>query len=198
MKKNLLIFLLIIFSSNYVFATYDITKDIKIDKEKFSLKWNREDKDKDKDKNKKIEDKNKVNRDKPNYENYFNDIIEGEKCVGYDFDPKRVILIKIAYPEYYILLNNGKKFKIEAWMGDCGFENLEGKNAYKQLPDTCKILIGSVCVSPPPPNCKKLVGKTCLDEEVKQDYQVFQWECTNKGWERMTSFTEYDPDFFEE
>ncbi len=155
------------------------------------------------DKIEKEQDNNKTNdiakeKEFAKYADYLDDMRQGKKCEGYDFDPEKIVLIKIVNPEYYIELSNGKKFRIEAWMGDCGSIDLKGKDGYKQLPDSCKILIGSTCISPPPSNCKKLIGTTCWDEKVKQDYQVFQWECTNKGCERMTNFTEYDLDFFEE
>lgn len=194
MIKNKAIILLFIFlNSKNVFATYDITKDIKIDKEKFSLKWTR------KNKNRKVEDKDKINRDKPDYEKYLSYYFDGEKCQGYDFDPNMIETINLIGfdqedNQRNVVLKNGKRFIINNSTDNCPNIILKGKDSYKQLPDGCRFTIGMYCVSPPPTNCKNINGSSCMDKDVKQDGESFIYEFTNNGIEHLrgTTIMEYD------
>lgn len=113
--------------------------------------------------------------DVPNYENYVDFYIRTEKCQGYDFDPEEVKVIDLSSGRSTVMLNNGKKYWIYGFTCDCPNVILNGKDGYKELPDTCRFVIGFDCVNP----------------ENLSEGELFQWECTNKGWERMTSYREY-------
>ena len=131
------------------------------------------------------------------YANYLDDTIKDKKCEGYDFDPEKIQKIILSSQKkderWSVILSNGKRFEITHSTMGCVGTLFDGKDGYKQLPDGCRFVIGNACISPVPSDCKKISknSNTCFDKEVNQDYKIFQWECTNKGWERMTSYREY-------
>lgn len=150
----------------------------------------------------KEQDNNKTNdiakeKEFVKYADYLDDMRQGKKCEGYDFDPNKVQRINLSGKDkvdsWSIILTNGKRFEITNSTKNCIGTSFDGKDGYRHLPNGCRFVIGTACISPAPANCKNM-GKnsnTCFDKEVNQDYQLFQWECTNKGWERMTSYREY-------
>lgn len=144
--------------------------------------------------NQSVEKENKEDSNK--YSNYLSVYVKDLKCEGYDFDPEKVAMINLNGQSESggfrdVVLENGKRFKIYASTGSCGAGALKGKDSYKQLPDGCRFVIGDQCIEAPPTNCQSQTNNTCWDKDVKQDNELFQWEATNKGWERMTSFREY-------
>lgn len=136
--------------------------------------------------------------DTSKYADYMDYYIDKVKCEGYDFEPERVVAIHLSplkedHGWRTVVLDNGKKFRIISSTDSCGGGTLKGKDGYKQLLDGCRFTIGSGCISPVPAGCKHVNTNQCWDEDKKgqQDYELFQWEATNKGWERMMTFREY-------
>lgn len=190
--KNNLIFLILLFAifnnkdvlasynSNTDTSSYDMLKDIKIDKEKYSLDNKFFGKTK---KTKDTEESKKQNIEKINYENYVDVYIQEWKCEGYDFEPKKVKTINLIGSIQEdgwrnVVLKNGKKFRITKSTDNCPSVILEGKDGYKQLPDGCNFTIGMYCINP---NDPEATGRS------------FIYEATNKGWEHLnTTIMEYD------
>ncbi|GMO11228.1 MAG: hypothetical protein Ta2D_13460 [Rickettsiales bacterium] len=195
MKKNIIISILIILFmlkiTNYtnaddkVFENKELTKHIEIRNRK----------------NKIIEQNAKIDNYNSKYYNYVDAHIKGQKCQGYNFEPEKLTNINFIPDNYgirYVILSNHKIFFISDWTDGCdNIGNLSGENVYKQLLNNCRFILGATCMLQIPTNCKKISkdGLNCFDEDIERDYQVFQYECTNKGCIKLDTFTEYgDPD----